>query len=321
MKIGDIQAQPGEKVFGKFEVGKTHARFPVHVPIHIIQGQSEGPVLLVQAGLSGLEVEPSLTLPGLVAELDPANITGTLIVVPLLNTTGFEFEQVNAIWDDKDLNALGRGNADGTVSEQLIYRYYNEVISQADAVIDIRTGAQWGYFRYAGIYRTGAIQASTDLAISLGLPQVLLGQPDDASSSFEAAQDGKAVCSTWIGGGPGLRDYRDDDMRRTRNAVLNGLRHLGMIEGELESEGPVKIIDGHTFIKPNGERGFTFMDSEKRGESVAAGEQIGYVLHPYTGETLEEIRAPRDGVMLHAGAAWPLLPEGVTLAILGDPVT
>ena len=49
------------------------------------------------------------------------------------------------------------------------------------------------------------------LAISLGLPQVLLGQPEDKSLAFEAAKDGKAVVSAWIGGGPGLRDYREED--------------------------------------------------------------------------------------------------------------
>jgi len=181
--------------------------------------------------------------------------------------------------------------------------------------------AQWGYFRYAGVYRTGAVEASRALAGALGLPQVLLGQPEDSSTALEAARDEKVVVSAWIGGGPGLRDYREEDMRRVRNAVLNALRHLGMLAGELEFEGgSTEVIDGHTFLTPSGERGFTFIDKGKRGCSVAAGEQLGYVMHPYTGEILEEIRAPRAGVMLHAGASWPLPPEGAILAILGDPV-
>lgn len=321
MRIGSIEAQAGEKVYGKFEVGRTQARFPVDIPLHIVRGASAGPVLLVQAGLSGLEVEPSLSLPGVVAELDPGELAGTLIVVPLLNTSGFEFEQVSAAWDGKDLTALGRGEAAGTISEQLIHRYFTEVVSRVDALIDIRTGAQWGYFRYAGVYRTGAVEASRALAGALGLPQVLLGQPEDSSTALEAARDEKVVVSAWIGGGPGLRDYREEDMRRVRNAVLNALRHLGMLAGELEFEGgSTEVIDGHTFLAPSGERGFTFIDKGKRGCSVAAGEQLGYVMHPYTGEVLEEIRAPRAGVMLHAGASWPLPPEGAILAILGDPV-
>jgi hypothetical protein len=35
---------------------------------------------------------------------------------------------------------------------------------------------------------------------------------------------------------------------------------------------------------------------------------------------IREITAPREGIMLHAGAVWPVLPEDATLAILGDLV-
>jgi predicted deacylase len=321
MKIGTIEARPGEKAFGFYETGRTHGRFPVHIPLHVICGAREGPTLLVQAGASGLEVEPALTLPAVAAAIDPAQLTGTLLIAPLLNTSGFEFERIASAWDDKDLNALGRGRADGTVSEQMIHRYFAEVVSQADALIDVRTGAQWSYHRYAGVFRTGDEAASRALAVALGLPQVLLGQPEDGSTAFEAASDGTAVVSAWIGGGPGLRDYRADDQRRLRNAVHNALKHLGMLDGELEREGDrVTVLDAHTFIKPSGERGFTMIDKSKRGRTVAAGERLGHVMHPFSGEMLEEIVAPRAGVMLYAGASWPVLPEGVTLAILGDAV-
>ena len=321
MKIGTIEAKQGEKAFGFLQVTETHGRFPVQIPLHIIQGASEGPVLLVQAGVSGLEIEPSLILPKIVDELDPAQIAGTLLVVPLLNMSGFEFEQINAIWDDKDLNTLGRGNADGTVSEQAIHTYFQEAVSLADAVIDIHTGAFWGYFRYAGVYKTGDVAKSQALAVAAGLPQVLLGQPADGTLAFEAAKDGKAVVSAWIGGGPGLRDYRAEDMARIRNSVFNAMKHLGMLAGDAApQEGETVVIEGHTFLKPVGERGLTFIDKTKRGQQVAQGEQIGYVKHPYTGDIIQRIAAPRAGVMLHAGASWPIVPEGATLAILGDLV-
>ena len=321
MKIGTIEAKHGEKAFGFLPVTETHGRFPVQIPLHIVQGMADGPVLLVQAGVSGLEIEPALILPKIVDELDPAEITGTLLLVPLLNMSGFEFEQVNAIWDDKDLNTLGRGNAGGTVSEQAIHTYYQEAVRIADALIDIHTGALWGYFRYAGVYKAGDVDKSRLLAVALGLPQVLLGQPEDNSLAFEAAKDGKAVVSAWIGGGPGLRDYRAEDMARSKNSVLNAMKHLGMLPGAgAPQEEQVVVIEQHTTLKPAGERGLTFIDKAKRGQRVAQGEQIGYVKHPYTGDIIQEINAPRAGVMLHAGASWPIVPEDATLAILGDVV-
>lgn len=321
MKIGQIEAKKGEKAFGFLEATRSHALFPAHIPLHIISGVKAGPTLLVQAGLSGLEIEPAMVLPHIVSELDPQKMSGTVILVPLLNTSGFEFEQEAAIWDGKKLNALGRGNANGSVSEQLIHCYYKEVVTKADAVIDFHTGALWGYFRYAGVYRTEQQEKSQALAVSLGLSQVLIGQPEDHSLALEAAKEGKAVASVWVGGGPGLRDNKTDDHGRIKMVFLNAMKHLGIIDGLPKHESQlVDIIEEHTVLKLQGSRGFTFLDKNKRGKQIDSGEMIGYVRDPFTGETIEEIRAPRPGIMLHAGAVWPIVPEDAILAILGDRV-
>lgn len=321
MKIGAIEAKQGEKTYGFFKTGETHGRFPVHIPLHLVVGAQAGPMLVVQAGASGLEIEPALILPHVVNELDPAQMKGALVVVPLMNTSGFEFEQVNAVWDDKHLNRLGRGRADGTISEQMIHQYYQAVVSQADALLDIRTGAQWSYHHFAAVYAAGDIDKSKAMAAALGLPQVLLGHTSDSSIAQAAAQDGKMAVAAYIGGGPGLRDYRDQDLARVRKAVLNAMRHLDMLDSELESDvDKVTVIEQHTVIMPDGERGFTFIDKSKRGEQVKAGEQLGYVRHPFSGEILSKITAPRSGMMVHAGASWPVPLEDTVLAIVGDVV-
>jgi uncharacterized protein len=319
MKIGTLEAHPGTKTYGAFKSGETHGRFDVHIPLHLIVGAQPGPMLVVQAGASGLEIEPALILPNIAKALDPQTLAGTVVIAPLMNTSGFEFEQVRAVWDDKHLNAVGRGSASGTVSEQLIHAYYNAVIANADALLDIRTGSQWSYHRYAGVYKAGDVERSRAMALASGLPQVMLGQPEDRSMAYEAAKDGKAVVVAHIGGGPGLRDFREEDLGRMENAVLNTLRHLKMIPGALAYESAaVQVIDAHTFVSPNGERGLTFMATGKRGTQVGVGEEIGYVRHPFTGEVVERIVAPRAGVMVFAGASWPVVPEDHLLAILGD---
>ncbi len=321
MKLGNIEAAPGTKAYGFFSVGVTHGQFPVHIPLHIVNGAAEGATLVVQAGASGLEIEPALILPHIVKELDPAAMRGTLVLAPLMNTSGFEFARVKSAWDDRHLNQIGRGNAEGSVSEQLIEAYYQAAIAQAEAFIDIRTGSQWGYHHFAGVYGQGDVAGSKALAIALGLPHVLLNRSVDNSMAKEAASDGIKTVTAYIGGGPGLRDYRDRDLGRMRNAVLNAMRHLDMLDGELESDvSAVSVIQRHTTLKPSGARGFTFMDKRLRGKQVAAGAVLGYVRHPFSGETLQEIRAPRAGIVVHGGASWPVPLEDAALAILGDLV-
>lgn len=324
MKIGTIEAQAGAKAFGFFKTGTTHGGFDAHIPLHIIKGAQAGATLVVQAGLSGLEIEPALILPQIVNEIDPAVLKGTLIIIPLMNTSGFEFEQVNSAWDGLPLNALGRGDAKGTVSQQMIHHYFEAVIKQADALLDIRTGAQWSYHCYAGVYNSGEVAKSRDLAMALGLPQVVLGQPENNSLAAAAASEGKTVVSAFIGGGPGLRDYREQDLGRVRTAVMNALHHLGMLSATPTADGTASptstLLNLHTVISTSGARGFTFMDTAKRGLSIAKGEQIGIVRHPFTGEVIETITAPREGVLIHAGASWPVPIEGEVLAMLGDPL-
>ena len=323
MKIGNIEAPKGHKAFGRFTTGITHADFSVDIPLHIINGARDGPVLLVQAGVSGLEIEPAMTLPGLVKKIDPTQMAGTLILVPLLNTTGFEFEQRNAIWDDKDLNTLGRGQVDGSVSERMIYHYYDQVVRRADGLLDLHTGALSSYYRYVGVYNTGSVESSRKLAAALGVPQVLLGQPEDQSLAYEAAIDSKTVASVWVGGGPGLRDYGTQDAAYVQQAVFNALAHLGIMPAASHPPAPPpQMLKFGAMVKGLGEPGLVFMNIALRGRCVKAGDALGYIRHAFTGAHLKDIVAPRDGVVVHAGAVWPVVrhTEDVILAILGDPV-
>ena len=321
MKLGKLEAKRGEKVFGHFTTGETHGRFPVHIPLHIVEGASEGPTLVVQAGTSGLEIEPSLILPHVVKEIDPAQVSGTLIMVPLMNTSGFEFTQIKSVFDDKHLNQVGRGKADGSISEQMIHQYYEAAIAKADALLDIRTGSQWSYHHFAGVIEEGDVDRSKALAISLGLPQVVLGNDEYDSMALAAARDGKAVVVAFIGGGPGLRDYRDRDLGTDaqcgteRNAPPGhvggracfrcglGRRHKGTFRHH--ADGCPRIhIHGHAPARQTGQR----------------RRQIGLRAPSFFGETLEEIRAPRAGIVVDCGASWPVAPEGEILAIVGDLV-
>ena len=321
MKIGSIQAKPGQSAFGFFSIGETHGQFPIHIPLHLVVGAQPGPTLVAQAGASGLEIEPALILPHVAKELDPAQMKGSLILAPLMNTSAFEFEQVESAWDGKHLNQVGRGDAGGSVSQRLVDAWYQAAIADADAVLDIRTGGLSNYHEFAGVYADGAADESRELAVALGLPHVLLGRADDSSMAAEAARDGKASVAAYIGGGPGLRDYRDQNLGRMRNAVLNALRHLGILDGALETDvSATSVIRQHTLITAGNQRGFTFMDKGKRGTQVAAGDKLGYVRHPFSGAHLGDILAPRDGIMAHGGAAWPVPEDGSVLAILGDLV-
>ena len=262
--LANNQNEP--KTFELVPVCSTHAGFDVAIPVHKIVGKQEGPTLLVQAGLSGLEVEPAVSLPKIVQEIDPETLAGVLILVPLLNVSGFEFEQVNFMWDDKNLHELGRGNPKGSLSEQLIHTYYRDYISKADMVLEIRTGAQWSYNHYVHTYE-GASEKSISTALQVGQPHVLTHAPHDKSMLSEATKDGIHTITAWIGGGPGLRDYRENDEQQLRNAVFNTLKALAMLPGNPNYAVEKVSVFKHLYSVTNlDKRGLVFMDQAKRGK-------------------------------------------------------
>lgn len=319
--LAGVSLNPGERRLHRFSVGTTSGGFAVEAQLHLIAGSQPGPTLAIQAGLSGLEIEPALTLPSWIAAIDPKQLQGNLIVAPLFNLSGFEFEQIDSIWDGTDFHQSGLGSSDGTLSEQLLNAYASMILQDADTLIDIRTGSQWGYYHYAGVHDVGnqdRITTSLDLATVLGLPHVALGEPVNNTFAGKIAEQGKPVVTVWIGGGPGLRDHRERDAKALTNLLDATLHHLGMLAGQAQSDSPIVRI--HTILRPTGARGLTFMNTALRGQQVAAGDELGIVRHSFEGTVLSRICAPHSGIVLHAGASWPVVPEGTPLAILGDPL-
>ena len=194
MKIAQMKRCRARRPSASSKRRETHGGFDVHFPLHIVAGRRPGPTLLVVAGMSGLEIEPALILPQVVAEIDPEELQGTLLVVPLFNTSGFEFEQVNAIWDDKELTAAGPRGGGRHGERAVAALLLRQVVQRADGVIDIRTGALWGYFRYAGVYGMGAEERGRALAEALGLPHVCWGSRLTARMRGRRQRMGKRWC-------------------------------------------------------------------------------------------------------------------------------
>lgn len=148
MKIGNIEAKPGEHAFGYLEVNKGRSGMVVDVPLHILAGAQPGPTLLVESAVHGNEIIASIAILNVVQKLDPKKMKGNLIAVPVLNRAGFELQGRGSPHDSKDILTLFPGNPNGSLSDQIAYIYFNEVIRKADVMIDFHAGGRTAYERY-----------------------------------------------------------------------------------------------------------------------------------------------------------------------------
>lgn len=141
LKVGGVIADPGEKKSGFIEIPAGMDGPEVQIPITIINGTREGPVLALTAGVHGYEYPPILALQRLRKKLEPSQISGAVIMVHVVNMPSFLKRTIYYNPHDwKNMNRVFPGRIDGSMTERIAYQITNEVIDQCDYLIDMHCG-------------------------------------------------------------------------------------------------------------------------------------------------------------------------------------
>lgn len=311
--------QPG-KVFGTIEVpaGSDPA---LSIPIVTVNGARPGPALALVSGAHGTEYASIIALEKVIARLDPAQLSGTVIIVPLVNINSFEKKvpHVNPA-DNKSMNRFYPGRIDGTQTERASYMITKEVVDQCDYLIDLHGGdldeslRPYSYWPVTGNAKQDAI--TRDMVLAFGLDTIIVAadRPKDAAASRyldnTANTRGKPAIAAEAGSA-GTTDT--DDVEALANGCFNVMRSLKMLPGRVTPiENPVWIDRVENVTS---DTSGIFYPLVKRGMYVAQGAKIGYVTD-YTGKTLLEARAPAAGVILYVCAV-PSMTKGATIANIG----
>jgi predicted deacylase len=326
LEIGTARAKKGEKAFGYIPVGETVSRIPVHIPINIVRGVGDGPTLAVVAMIHGTEANGGMGVAKVLREIDPQKLRGTLLAVPVANTSAYEFGQRVTEWDRKDMNRVGKGKVNGSVSERLAYTLYTDIIRKADTFIDIHSGRPTSYVWYT-IYDSDVadadaevVQQSRQMALAFGLEQVFAKTPWHGTLSQETVRDGIPTIIPEVGGGPDWFNGDERQITACARGITNVMKRLGMLQGSIKTESPrCTVWDAHTEIEAGNLSGLFLLEAE-RGQRLQRGDTYGVMYDPYTGEEIGQILAPADGTVLNTGVVWPVVRSNQWLGVLGDKV-
>jgi predicted deacylase len=88
-KVGEVSTLPGEKVSGFINIPAGEDSDELEIPVTVINGKNSGPVLALFAGVHGYEYPPVIAMMRLSKELDPAKISGKIIIVHVANVPSF----------------------------------------------------------------------------------------------------------------------------------------------------------------------------------------------------------------------------------------
>ena len=134
-RLGTARAARGEVDTGRLEIGEARDGSTVGLPVAVVNGASEGRTLYIQAASDGDELNGVGVLRRVVPQLDPAEISGTILIVGIANYFGFQEATHRNPIDDTKLNRVYPGNPEGSTSERIAHATF-QVGTRADLALD-----------------------------------------------------------------------------------------------------------------------------------------------------------------------------------------
>jgi len=318
--VGTASAVAGQKATGYLEV-PAGVDGATSIPVVVVHGAKPGKVLALVSGAHGTEYASIIAIEKLIERLDPAQISGTVILVPLVNIASFEQKvpHVNPV-DGKSMNRFYPGKADGTQTERASFLITKEIVDRCDYLIDYHGGdldeslRPYAYWGPTG--RELQDHISKEMVLAFGLDHIIIWRerPTDPAATryLDNTAAVRGIASIVVEAGH-AGTVETDDVESLVNGTLSTMRALRMLPGEPRPiENPVwldKLVD------VTGEQLGIFYPSVKRGTYVEAGMKLGTVTD-FFGKTIAEPRAPVAGVILHVDAV-PTMKKGDNIANIG----
>lgn len=284
----------------------------LNVPNIMLCGKTDGPVLLVTAGIHNAEfvgIQAAIELAG---EIDAGQLAGSLVIVPLANRSGFENRTMSLVYEDgKNLNRVFPGDSEGTEADRLAHMLYNTFIIHADAYIDLHSGDGYEelvpYVYYLG--DTPAEEPSQKMAECVSAGYCVRSRCRTGGAYNLASVNG--IPSVLIERGC-MSQYTREEVDADKQDVLNIMRMLGMLSGD-HAVYPKPVLPEIDLEAPSTGCWYPALHA---GDSFEAGKVLGEI-RDYFGETINRIAAPVSGVILHQCASLNII-KGDTMIAIGS---
>lgn len=322
--VGTATAKAGQKASGYIRVA-AGPDAATDIAVIVVNGAKPGPTLALLAGAHGTEYASIIALERLGQSADPATLSGTLVIVPLLNVASFlqKVPHINPI-DGKGMNRAYPGKADGTQTERALYAITKQVLDKCDYLIDYHGGdldenlRQYSYWPDTGNQKMDA--ATRAMVLAFGLDHIIIqhNRPTDpkpaATTITRQAQNmGKPAIAVEAGhSGTTAAEDVDVLIRGTRNVM----RQLKMLPGTVAPVEHPLWIGRYTVLTSDIDGIFYPLVGPEA--YVKQGMIIGYMTD-FTGQKIRDIPSPLTGVIIYIGAV-PSMKKGDNIGYIGEVV-
>ncbi|GAA5160214.1 hypothetical protein GCM10023341_08510 [Ornithinimicrobium tianjinense] len=306
--IGGVKVRVGQRREVKLDVSRLVTGAEVTLPVHVVHGREDGPVVWLDAAIHGDEVVGIEVIRRALARLSPRTLRGTVLAVPIVNVLGVMTGD-RYLPDRRDLNRSFPGSPRGSLASRIAHLLMTEVVAKCEVGIDLHTGSD---------RRSNLPQVRCDLddertrtlAEAFGAPVIYHAKLRDGSLRSAAREAGARVLLYEAGEAWRLDEYA---VGPGVDGVLRVLGALGMItQEELDASltsrpvGPSVVCRRSAWVRAR-RTGMLHMEAVL-GQQVTLGQRLGTLYDSY-GRRLAIVKADRDGVVIGRTEA-PLVNSG-----------
>lgn len=285
---------------------------PLYIPVVVIRGKTDQHVVGVTAVMHGNELNGISVVQNLIKKIDPKQLNGTIICIPVSNVPAFLRRQRD-FPDGVDLNRIMPGNQLGNESDVYAYRLISRVINEFDYLIDLHT-ASFGNINSFYVRANMKIPEVAHIAW-LQNSQIIVHKESFGTLRHAAERLGIHAITVEIGD---PNRFQKQIISDALDGILNTLICLNMLDGAIHYPEDQPIECEKSFWLHT-DRGGLLEVYPRLTDFVEQGDVIARVTNIF-GDVLETYTAPESGIVIGKNNH-PVNPTGGRILHLGIPIS
>ena len=274
------------------------------IPMPLVQIKNgDGPTILLMAGNHGDEYEGQVAVTRLASGLEPAQVRGRVLLLPMANYPAARAGHRTSPIDGGNLNRSFPGDPAGSVTQIIAHYIETVLMKMADYAIDLHSGGS--SLHYVPTVLFGDRDDKTEMEEVLRMMRAFAApyalhfrRSSEIVSSAAARRQGTIAVTVEMGGSGTVTPSA---LEVTRQGIERVMAEFGILEGSPpDTAGETRILrltgqDNYLYARHEG----LFEPAAEIGEDVEKGQTAGWIHHPETPwDEADEVFFPMAGTLL-----------------------
>ncbi len=244
----------------------------------VIRGMKPGKTMCMTAAVHGDELNGIEIVRRVMYDIDPEDLTGNIIGIPIVNLQGFQ-RGSRYLSDRRDLNRFFPGESNGSLASRIAHSLFNEVIVHCDFLIDMHTGS----LRRTNMPQLRADMRNEEVAeLTEGFGKIAVIHSIGSPGMLRYAAVANGIPAATLEVGESLR-IQEDQIETGVSSVNRLLEREGMYSRLFTWGDPEPVYYKSSWIRA--ERGGILFSQREVGDMIEVDDVLGAITDPITNET------------------------------------